>query len=292
MVLEWSTSHHSSSWHQGQGLMRVMLALSALVLLARPARAQQFVTLDRQESGLVATLQTDLVLYDTFARDDILFVRSDLFVQGTWAGWGGYVTVPMAFVPKLDITTMGNMEVGALWDTELPLLSLTVRLGVTLPTANGGPDETLALGLAQWARVTDFLSAVPDAIAVRPGVSFRLPAGILFGRGDIGIDLQFPIGEDASSLTTFFRANVGVGLRWEWFSSTFDYTTAAPITKGDVDFSQGTFVHSAALSVRLHFPWISPFVAVSLPLVSGVAGDIVCVAFGVTSAWQPELEDP
>jgi hypothetical protein len=256
------------------------------------ARAQQFLTLDRQEAGFVATVQTDLVLYDTFVADDVIFVRNDLYLQGGWAGWGGYVDVPMTFVPKLDISTIGNVEFGAMYDMELPLLSLTIRCGVTIPTASQGADDTLALALGQWARVTDFLSAVPNAIAVRPGVSFRLPAGILFGRGDIGVDVQVPLGDESSAITTFFRANVGLGVRWHWFSSTFDYTTAAPITKGDVDFGQGTFVHSAGLSLRFQLPWIAPFIGVSMPLVSGVAGDIVNVSFGVTSAWLPGEDEP
>ena len=265
------------------------LGVVAAVLVVRPAAAQ-WSGLDRHDTSLRADFHTDFLLY-TELLDLGYYQRSEIFVQGGAKSWGGYGSVAFSSLVLNDfddIHNMGNLELGVLHDMDFPLMALTIHLGVTLPTAGLLDDtEQVANQGAPFGRLTDLVTTFEGKMALRIGLSARMPANLLYFRGDVGLDVLFTLWETevdagaSDAAGAIFRANLGVGIRYKLLGGTLEYVAVAPATRQSVSFADQSFFHTLGLSLRLRTPWVRPYAAVVFPLDTASAGKIWVVSIGV-----------
>ena len=237
--------------------------------------------------------QIDVELDDgTGATDTRYFLHNDIYFQGAYKGWGGYVDIPytVLFSDLGVFNLLSNVEVGGLWDVAFPLLNVTLRVGVGLPTMENTTAVIQAVGTANWARMTDLALTEPDIVSTRIGGSIRLPAGILAARADVGVDLMIPIGEgtDASDFNTIFRFNLGAMLMWDGWGGTIEYNVATPVIANKIEFDPGGFPHALVVSIRHKTHYVDVYVSGTIPLAEGTIGGTGGVSIGVTTFWTKD----
>ncbi len=252
----------------------------------------QWAGLDRMDETIKGLFQSTLVLDDAFLEDGFVFSYNELYLQGAYAGFGGYLIVPIAALTNgsYSVSTLGNVEVGGLWDVALPLLNVTLRAGVAAPTVRADNDSQTTIGVASWCRLTDLALTVPETVPVRLGVSLRLPAGILHARIDTGFDLLLPVGEGVSAkdFDTIFRLNAGVGMFWRGFGGSLEYALATRVVDTKIEFKEDALPHALMASIRFRLRWVELYVAGTLPLASAVVGQIGGFTVGVTSRFTAD----
>ncbi|MFT5431812.1 MAG: hypothetical protein ACI9OJ_002510 [Myxococcota bacterium] len=289
-----SSLHHRSP-------VPVLAAVLFIGLLTSTSASAQWVTLDRFDGTVKANVSTSFIVGSEPTDSSDLVSHTDIFLQAGYADWGGYIQAPMIASGSRGRYEFGNIEIGALYNFALPMLSVTLHGGVALPTMpsletcpkDGDPNSRGCLlsqfhNDAGWARLTDTPLLVANSITNRFGASIRIPMGVLHARADVGVDILFPLEESrdpVDDLELFFRANVGIGAKYLLFGGTFEWSIFQAIRDQSVARDDTEFAHSIAFSLRLHTKYVQPFIAGHLPLQKSVIGDIGVITMGLTSSF-------
>lgn len=249
--------------------------VAALSLTASPAFAEQappaavadtpsFATMDRvdRRSHVDLSLATSF-----FEGDDPDFnARFDAHAQYvTPQGMGGYATLPLSHITGNDEseTALGNLEVGGIYAIAQGPTDIVLRGGLVLPTADDEFGGIIANFATATGRFTDFVLLAPETTFLRLGGSGIHRAGNMFARADLGLDVPVDTPE-GSNADPIVRANVGVGVLQGKVAVMAELVTVG--TTGDVDEDDDRFLHTAAITVRLHGAQVSPFASLVVPL--------------------------
>lgn len=253
-----------------------LLALLA-VLAAAPASAQ-WRTLDRQQIGTRADAQFNFVI----PEDDraTTFVRTDLYGQLGWGALGIYGSVPLTRTVDRDepVFAVGNAEFGVLHSALVDgSLSLTTHVGLVVPTASRGTEESVANSAGGVARVADaFTTSDPDLYTMRAAAAPHLDFGRVFVRSDLGFDLAVP--EDERSEELYLRANLGLGARVGGGTFTAEVANTGLLT--DSASASTRYVHTGSLGLRWTLGVVQPYAAFTTPLDDGLRGEVYVVSLG------------
>ncbi len=203
-------------------LRTCILAFTLVLVFAGDARAQRapdMATLDRGDG--ISKLGVDVGLsfvefpYDLALRLELYgqyVARSGLGIYGSLPLTSSFGApsddedpVPPDAIPN-DATALGNLEAGGLYViTQSKMLSYVFRLGLSLPTATDGRDESATLFSGVFPRFTDGVNTSGVWYA-RLGFSPLLYVDKLFLRFDLGFDIAL---EDTAHVLRF---NLGGGV--------------------------------------------------------------------------------
>lgn len=263
-----------------------MRSLLALVLVAPlpaladppettvdPARSPGFVQIDRYDATSVAGGDLTYVsLADDGVAEDVTVLRFQL--GGRYldqaSRFGGYANLPITYASGNDesLTGIGNLEVGGLM---LPRLgdgstAVVLRAGLTLPTGSDG-EETFANLFGVFGRPQDLYLALPKATSVRLGVSPMFRRGNLFGRIDIGFDLNLDIQDAEDTADPLLRLNAGIGVDLGTAAIMGELSNLYVFSDDDADDSLGDkMLNVFALSTRFVAGNAMPYVSLLIPL--------------------------
>ena len=169
------------------------------------------ITLDRMDSATRAGVQVGLISVD---RIDGWFMRSDIHGQyvarDKRAGFYGQFPIAHFFNHAgPGATAVGAVEVGTF---ALPRFNsqVVLRLGLAVATGYDSPGAAGAHLFSSTERLTDFLLTAPGYTTLRLSMSTLQQRGVLFFRGDFGLDVVVDAPSAASTL--HLRANAAVGL--------------------------------------------------------------------------------
>ncbi len=278
-------------------LVQLAIGLVALSPVLAPARADaQWIALDRGDHLTKGVFQTGVTLGGSEIGDGVV-TSGEVYLQSAWKGYGGYLGVSWASLDGATGTSsdvfagsgVGNIEIGAIWDTPFPLANVTFRLGTAIPTVfSEARQNTLTFG--SWSRGSDPVAGQQAQVPLRVTGSFRMPAGTLHARGDVGIDLLFPIGEDkdAADFETRLSFGAGIGLLWKGFGGTIEYAVSASVVENKVDFEDKKLRHVLAFGLRYAAGPIDCVLGGTLPVSDD--WDIGTISLTIGSRWR--LEDP
>ena len=247
--------------------------------LALPASASaQYLTMDRQGGGLMFLGQFDLALTDPGT-----FLRADFYGQGKIAGWGVYADVPVSkgFADTSDAWGLGNIEVGGYKDLGLGPVGLTVRLGLSLPTASSSVDGQITNAMAGYTRFTDAVGLTANSFVLRLSASPRFDLGLVYARVDAGVDVRFATADDAGPTRSFLRINAAVGASLGLLSATAELANTAHLSGDAPDSFSDKFRHILGFQVGAALPVVHPYLGFAFPLDSDVRGDVWEVTLGV-----------
>jgi hypothetical protein len=205
------------------------------------------------------------------------------------SGLGGYLSVPFTYASGNNdsISSLGDIEVGGLF---LPAgirsssFMLVLRGGLTLPTASDAFDKAI-VGLAgTLTRLTDYYQVIPQGTSLRLGASPIFTSGNLFGRVDLGLDLNLDNSSDKSA-HTFLRFNLGGGI---WATPDVAITAElSTLTDLDGDNNADNNLANFALGARFRAGTVQPYIGLVLPLDNDVSDDI---DFGFTVGVDAPLQ--
>lgn len=237
------------------------LAGGFLPRVATAAETPGFATLERADSGSRVEAALGLSFYGDEGPDWV--GRADLYGQFSGrSGWGGYATVPYAFVlDDTDFTGLGNLELGGLYTTS-GNVPFVLRAGIVFDTQSDDFEASFANGLASGARLTDLSTAVTNVMWLRLSVSPTWRSGRLFTRFDAGLDLPFT--ENGSGdVDTLMHFNWGLGYDFGSSAATLEFVNIG--TTGEPRGSD-RFIHLLSLGVRGSRGDVRPFGALSVPI--------------------------
>jgi hypothetical protein len=259
----------------GTGLCSLALSLAGLAAAAAPASAQRMpdmATLDRGDGISRFGLDFGAAVVDDAAGDENATLRFDFFGQFvSRLGWGVYGSLPIArsMTDGEDDSAIGNVDLGALYVIESPVLSLVFRGGIALPTADDDLDGFFTNYFASWTRLTDIAQAIPNVTYARFGFSPLFHSNRLFLRADVGVDVAVSKEDEVSGLEpdTLFRLNIGGGLDLGTVAVMAELVNLATTEDFDeISAEEEDFVHTFAVSARYMGPMFQPYFAVGMPV--------------------------
>jgi hypothetical protein len=254
----------------------LLLALIAISPLVAGAAAAQFQTMDRQGSSTRLQATGAFVVPDTSGY----LVRTDLYGQVSFLGFGVYGALPITKPVDLGVspTAVGNLEIGGIytWDV-VPTLDLVSHIGVAVPTASSGVNETLVNLGGHITRINDLIpAAIPDQTTLRIATSPVFELGPVFVRGDVGLDFAFPSG---GSTLYLFRGNIGAGVNILLLTLTGEIANVGILNPPNGQ--DATFTHTASIGAVLNTPIVQPYLGFTSPLDEPFVGDVYEVALGL-----------
>lgn len=256
------------------------VAFADAVVPADPAYAPGFVQIDRYDATSVAGGDVTYISVDG-AGDDLTLLRFQLggrYVDPR-SKVGGYLNLPITYASGNgdSVTALGNVEVGGIF---LPRLGdsstrLALHAGLTLPTADDDED-VLVNAIAAVARPQDVYLAIPKGTSLRLGASPIFRSGNLFGRVDLGVDINLNnSGDDTSDPVVHLNAGVGVDLGGAAIMG--ELSNVYVMSDNDADFSD-KMINVFAISARFTAGSAMPYVSLLIPL-DDDATDTIDVAF-------------
>jgi hypothetical protein len=262
-------------------------AVLALCAALWPAIASaQFETFSRQTpDGTQVALDLGISLLDD--QDDVRLLRVDLYSQIEAGAGAVYVVVPWSvIVPEDDDHdgAVGNIEIGGFYDFTRGNFGLTAVFGLILPTAaEDGPGFFANVG-AMLPRYTDPITALPEALGFRFGASPRFDTRWVLLRGDLGIDVGFPVGSTAEAIDTqlYVRLNAGLGLRAGPMILTAEFVNTANISESGPEAAEDQFIHSAGVTLSYLSRWADAHLGMVFPLDEAASGKVMAVTMGLT----------
>jgi len=187
----------------------------------------------------------------------------------TPTGLGGYGTLPVLF-GSVDMgngsesdAAVGNLELGGLYALQLPLQTVVLRGGIALPTNRSddfGTDFAVLTNL--FSDLTNLALMAPKTTTLRLSASAGGQSGLLYYRGDVGVDLF--VDSPGNNPDPIFHMNVAGGLDLGAAAAGLELVTLA-----NTDDSTGggeSFVHTLALTGRYTQGPVRPGVAIGFPL--------------------------
>ena len=275
--------------------LALVLALGCIGLVPQSAQAQ-FSTLDMQDG---ARFKGGAQLDFTFPSDSQTeggLLRTNLYVGGGAGTFGGYVNLPFTTTHGTEDNELhfGNLELGAVANIGLAMLDLTVRLGVTLPTAEKSLSAMMINASGSYGRLTDLVQSVPGTMAVRVSISPQLELGILYARADVGFDFVIPTSDEAyegsSGLLTvkpkradLIRLNAAIGVRLAIVGISLEFSNIGNLHAEEVQGGGDTFAHTLGIGVRLSTPIIKPYATFVMPLNDGLRGEFYVLTIGLNA---------
>lgn len=245
---------------------------------AEATAAPGFVNLDRQDAASRAGGDVTYLALDS--ESDVTLLRIDL--HGHYVdpktGFGGYAQVPIAtyFGDGESGSAFGNLEIGGIFVPKLksPEVGVVLHAGITLPTGPSPNDEDGIVGaVAGYLRPADLYQVIPRSATLRLGASPMVRSGKVFGRVDLGLDVNLYIddGDSEFSQDVDSAAHFAVG-------GGLDLGGAAVMGELSVlrifeDDAESLVV--GAVSVRGTGPKIQPYGALSIPLSPDDLGDVI-----------------
>lgn len=245
--------------------MRNTAGLGAVLLIAMAgtAAAGPFVNIHRFDSASRAG--GEMTYLDLEGPNDVTLLRFDLHAQyvDSSSNAGGYIQLPIGYASgdNDSETAMGNVEIGGIFVPRLSSQTMSIVLhgGLTLPTAE---DSEVGV-LAGLLRVHDLYQTLPKGTTVRLGVSPLFHSGQLYGRIDVGVDINIDNADDDNA-DPGIHFNVGGGM---WVSREVALTlelsslTVLDDTDNDDDnLVNGTF------GARFYAGAVAPYVGLTVPL--------------------------
>lgn len=254
------------------GLAVPQVAFADAVVPADPARSPGFVQIDRYDATSVAGGDFTFISLDddvTGGNDDLTLLRFQLggrYVDPR-SKLGAYINLPISYASGNDesLTGIGNLELGGIM---LPKIgdgstALALHAGVTLPTGSDG-DEAFANAFSSIARPQDVFLAIPEGMSLRLGASPMFRNGNLFGRIDVGVDLNLNNGE-GNEADPVIHVNAGLGVDLGSAALMGELSNVYVSSDNDADFSD-KLLNVFALSARFSTGNAMPYVSLLIPL--------------------------
>lgn len=253
------------------GLTIPRIAAADAVVPADAAHSPGFVQIDRYDGTSVAGADVTFVKIDDSVTDDVTLLRFQLggrFLDKA-SGFGGYVNLPITYASGNDDSTtgIGNIEVGGLMLTKLGDEStrLVLHGGITIPSANGTDDDgSFANAFGSLARPQDVYLAAPKGTTLRFGASPLYRNGNVFGRVDLGIDINLDA-DGSGDNDPIVHLNAGVGVDLGNVALMGELSNVYIFSDGDGDLAD-RLINVMALSARFDAGTVFPYVSLMIPL--------------------------
>lgn len=245
----------------------------SVVLLAATATAAAgpFVNIHRFDGNSRAGAEMTYVDFD--GNNDSTLLRFDLHGQYIDPGThlGGYLQLPIGYVTGENAagesssdTALGNIEIGGIYIPQLQsqTMALVLHGGITLPTA---PDDGSALvgTFAGLLRVHDLYQTLPKGTTIRLGASPMFYSGNVYGRIDIGVDINID-NADNEKADPAVHFNVGGGV-WATPEIALTLEVSSLTVIDDQDNDDDNLVNGT-LGMRYNAGSVAPYVGITVPL--------------------------
>jgi hypothetical protein len=234
------------------------------------ARSPGFVQIDRYDATSVAGGDLTYVSLDGIG-EDVTVMRFQLggrYVDPA-SQFGGYVNLPITYASGDgdSLTAIGNIELGGLM---LPRIgdsstAMVVHGGITLPTGSDGEDAFANL-FGAFARPQDIYLALPKATTVRLGLSPMFRNGNVFGRADLGIDINLDVDGEGDEADPLMRLNVGVGVDLGSVAVMGELSNLYVFNDDEGDSIGDKMINVFALSARFNAGSAMPYASLLVPL--------------------------
>lgn len=251
------------------GLAVPGVAFADAVVPADPARAPGFVQIDRYDATSVAGGDVSYISLDG-TDEDVTLLRFQLggrYVDPQ-SKFGGYVNLPITYASGNgdSLTALGNVELGGIFLPKFGDAStaLVLHAGLTLPTADDDEDALVNL-FATTARPQDLFLAIPKGTSLRLGASPMFRSGNVFGRVDVGIDLNLDTGGGGDEADPLVHVNAGIGIDLGGAAVMGELSNVYLTDNGDADFTD-RLINVFALSARFTGRNAMPYVSLLIPL--------------------------
>ena len=276
--------------------MRLSLVVGSLVVPAaalaqpvpEPATAPGFVQIDRYDATSVAGGDLTYIALDGSDDTVVRFQLGGRFVDPA-SRFGGYINLPITYASgnNQSLTGIGNLEVGGLMIPKLGSGSTTLALhaGITLPTGSDG-DDAFANLFGAFARPQDLYLALPGATTVRIGASPMFRSGNVFGRIDLGLDINLDVKGSDEKANPLMHLNAGVGVDLGTVALMGELSNVYVFSGdqgGDIILSP---INVFAISARMHSGRAMPYVSLVVPL-DDDSGEVI--DFGLTLGVEARL---
>jgi hypothetical protein len=172
------------------------------------------------------------------------------------SGLGAYARVEAASIA--GIQAVGDVELGGLYRIDQSKhLAVTVRGGLTLPTA--GDDQDVNIASIVMTRPSDAIMTAPDATSLRLSVAPTYRSGQVSARADFGFDLVLdsPGYDDGEPL---YHADVAIGV-----TSGHGAGTVELATLGSLDSNADGTYHALSFGGQYDLGGSTPNVTVAIP---------------------------
>ncbi len=224
------------------------------------------ITLDRGDNHSRFEIASSIVFFD--GEDPDFNNRLDFHGQYIApSGAGGYVTLPLSYFRDEgeSASAIGNLEVGGLYVAETSQVPVTLRAGLTLPTADDDPEGVAANILTAFTRITDLVVAYPETTSLRLSASTLLQNENVYLRADAGLDIALDT-PDNVEIDPLVRINFAAGIKAD--SLAFSAELATLGTTGDLNGGDASdrFIHTLALGVHGRGDSLRPYLGLVVPL--------------------------
>jgi hypothetical protein len=261
----------------------VVLTAVAVVSVSSAAAADGFVTLDRQDDISSVGLEGSYIaLAGNPAPANLRFDLHGEYIDRS-SGFGGYLTLPYAFLGASDVTSqvsaLGDLELGGVYAHHFGEVTAVFHVGLTLPTQANGlatgsttqvplPNNTASYDAFIGARVTDFFLSVEDGVSLRFGGAMIYRHNAVLARVELGLDanLSNNLGggihgsvDNAVRISGGIGANLGQTLIMAELVNLFDSSL-------DVSNNGSSWRSDAAISLRYVGGRAHPYIAAVLGL--------------------------
>ena len=174
------------------------------------------------------------------------------------SGMGGYARISGAKVDEFN--GLGDLEVGGLYRIDRGATAVTIRGGLSLPTASDDFESFFTNYFAVlMSRPSDLISAVPDVTALRMSVAPTYRTGNVVLRGDFGFDVAVDSPGD-SNLDPLYHADIGIGVQSGLVAGTAELATIGSTGSEN----EGTF-HALSLGAQYDLGSVTPHATLAIP---------------------------
>jgi len=213
-----------------------------------------------------------------------LLMRTDIYAQFEVMGpWAVYLNLPFSTLSGAyaDEILLQNAEIGAIYATEMGLLSATTYVGLVLPTAGSTTKDIVYNTVSSMGRITDLALLKPNVLGFRLAGNLRFDSGVLFMQGDIGLDTLIDLDGEKDTIL-ILRANGAIGVNAGLVTVSGELVSTGTVsgTGSNVTFDE-RFQHTAGITVAGMFPMITPYIGAAFPLDKDPRGDIFVVNMGI-----------
>jgi hypothetical protein len=232
-----------------------------------PLQTLPFILLDRFNA--VSAVGAELTSIDFDGEDSNRLFRGQ--VAGRYVDpdrrLGGYLQLPFAFlVGAEDTAAVGNLELGGILlrpKVGGPTHAFVFHGGVTLPTGSVG-KRSMVNARATVARPADAYLMLPGATSLRAGASSVFHNGHVFGRLDLGFDVNFDVRHSGRRADPLVHVNVGFGVDLGR-ATVFGEVSNAYVIDTSIPSHEDRLTNVAAISLRIDACRFQPYLSFLVP---------------------------
>jgi hypothetical protein len=232
-----------------------------------PTRSPSFVLIDRFNS--VSMAGAELTVLDLDGPDRSRVFRGQIagrYVDAT-RHVGGYLELPYSFLTgSEDTRAIGNAEIGGLLvrpNAGGPTHAFVFHAGVTLPTGSTG-DGAAVNARAALARPADVYLALPGATSFRIGASSVFRNKDVFGRVDLGFDLNVDVRRTDNRADPVLTLNLGFGVLLGRAALLGEVSNAYVVNDSGLSH-EDKLINVAAISLRVDAGRVFPYLSFLVP---------------------------